>query len=46
MRVLFLMLLIANLVLFVIGRWSSSEPSLQTREELNPDKLRILAPEK
>ncbi|MEO5862055.1 MAG: hypothetical protein ABIW48_01940 [Burkholderiales bacterium] len=44
MRVLFLVLLIANLALFVIAQWSSSDPPTPTREELNPDKLRILEP--
>ena len=44
MRVLFLVLLIANLALFAIAQWNSSGSPAPTREELNPDKLRLLAP--
>lgn len=45
MRVLFFVLLIANLALFAIAQWDSSNSAVQTREELNPDKLRLLAPD-
>ncbi len=45
MRVLFLVLFIANVALFAIAQWNSSGSPAQTREELNPDKLRLLAPE-
>jgi hypothetical protein len=44
MRVLFFVLLVANLTLFAIAQLSSSGPAPQTREEVNPDKLRLLPP--
>ncbi len=45
MRVLFFVLLIANLALFAIAQWDSSDSPVQIREELNPDKLRLLTTE-
>lgn len=45
MRVMFFVLLIANLVLFSIAQWSASSAPGQTREELYPDKLRLLPAE-
>lgn len=45
MRVLFFVLLIANLALFAIAQWSSPDSPVQTREELYPEKLRLLKPD-
>jgi hypothetical protein len=45
MRVLFFVLLIANLMLFSIAQWNTAAPATQAREELNPDKLHLLAAE-
>lgn len=44
MRVMFFVLLIANVALFAIAQLSFSSSPVQTRDEFNPDKLRLLAP--
>lgn len=44
MRVLFFVLLLANLALFVLGNWFGPTTSGQVREELNTDKIRRLDP--
>jgi hypothetical protein len=42
MRVLFLILLLANAALLLLGIFADSSPA--PRQELNPEKIRILAP--
>lgn len=45
MRVLFFVLLLANLALFVLANWFGPTSSGQVREELNSDKIRRLDPQ-
>jgi hypothetical protein len=40
--VLCVVLLLANIILFVLGNWFGPSATGQLREELNPDKIRLL----
>lgn len=45
MRVVFFVLLLANLALFVLANWFAPASSGQVREEFNSDKIRRLYPQ-